>query len=132
MTGHLLVIDWMGRPHTSNDERKKNHHELSRIHKAWRAAGAQACMIARPPIMARVKVTCWARYKTRVHTDPEGIAPALKCVLDGVVDRGVLVNDTSEFIAEVRFLPPVTGPSMPDALLVHLEEVLHDAVIYPA
>lgn len=119
-TGYLLVVDWLGRPHTANDERKKHWRELSVIHRDWREAGAQAHMLVRPPRMEACFVTAWARYRRPPLTDPDAIAPATKCVLDGLVSKGMLTDDTGVFVHGCLYLPPEVAPGSPDALLVHV------------
>lgn len=118
-----LVIDWLGRPHTSNLERQKHWRALSPIHKAWREAGAQAAMIAALGPQGPAEVTAQARYRRNVMTDPDACSPALKCVIDGLVDRGVWPDDTAAHIRRVSYLPPVHAPGQPDALIVTIEEV---------
>ena len=113
-----LVIDWLGRPHTSNLERQKHWRALSPIHKQWREAGAQAAMVACVGSLGPSEVTAQARYRQNRMTDPDACAPALKCVIDGLVDRGVWPDDTAAWIRRVSYLPPVLDRDQPDALIV--------------
>jgi hypothetical protein len=118
-----LVIDWMGRPHTSNDERRKHWRALSRIHAAWRSAGQQAALIHKLRAMPPCVVTVQARYKGGRVTDPDGCAPSVKCVLDGLVDRGVWPDDTGEWVRSITYLPPLVDRSKPDALIVRVRSL---------
>lgn len=105
-----LTIDWMGRPHTSNDERRLHYRQLSRIHRSWREAGAQAAMLAKlPKGLGPSIVTFQAMYGNRVMTDAGAIAPTGKCVIDGLVDWGCWPDDNSTWVTEERYKAPVLG-----------------------
>lgn len=106
----LLVVDWVSRPHLMNDERKLHWRALSGIHADWRKAGAQACLLERPPKMEQAFITTWTQYPKGTLPDADAHAPTLKCLLDGIVDAGVLPNDNREYVKAILFLASVKGP----------------------
>lgn len=116
---HILIIDSLGRPHRSNDERKMNHWKLQRVHEQWRQAAAGHAMTARfPKGLGPCDVEAYGRYRRRPLPDVGAVSPSLKCCLDGLRDYGVWPDDTAEWVLSETCLPPVLDPSLPDALVV--------------
>lgn len=118
-----FVIDWMGRPHTSNLERKLNHFALSKIHASWKAAGTQAARISRLRDLPPCIVSFQGRYPGGTLPDTGAIAPTGKCIIDGLVDAGVWPDDKAEWVTEERYLPPIKAPGQP-AVIVTLTPVM--------
>lgn len=117
-----LRINWLGRPPTSNGRRRQHWAMQARVSRAWRDAGTQAAWIAKVPPMHRIAVTCWGEYPDRRGLpDPDGLSPALKAVLDGLVAAGVVQDDSAPFVASVTYLPPVVEPGCQPGLVVVLE-----------
>lgn len=116
-----FVIDWMGRPHTSNKERQLGHFALSKIHEEWKAAGAQARAVCHlPRAMPPCIVSFQGRYPGGNLPDTGAIAPTGKCIIDGLVAAGVWPNDTAEWVTEERYLPPIKDPGRQPAIIVTL------------
>lgn len=116
----LLEIDWLGRPHLSNAERRMGWRQLGRIHETWREAGAGAAMLAHLPQLPPCAVIARARYKRLPLPDAGAIAPTVKCVLDGLVDWGCWPDDTPAWVLSETMLPPTLDRTLPDALLIRL------------
>ena len=53
--------------------------------------------------------------------DPDGISG--KACVDGVVNNGILTNDTTEQISEVRTKQTKVGQSEPEKTVIIIEEV---------
>jgi hypothetical protein len=47
----------------------------------------------------------------------------VKCVLDGLVDRGVWPDDTGEWVRSITYLPPLVDRSKHDALIVRVRSL---------
>lgn len=118
-----FVIDWMGRPHTSNKERQLHRFALATIHRTWREAGTQAARIAKLRDLPPCAVTFQARYPSGNLPDTGAIAPTGKCIIDGLVDAGVWPDDKAEWVTEERYLPPIKAPGQP-AVIVTLTPVV--------
>lgn len=120
----VLEINWAGRPFTANGRR--HWAAQARLVKEWRDAGTMAARSAglQGALFGRVEITTQARYRRNQLTDPANIAPCAKAVIDGLRDAKVFADDTGEFVASERFLPPWHDPTRPDALLVRVVEVL--------
>ena len=50
-----------------------------------------------------VVVTCIIGYPTAARADPPNAYPTCKCLVDGIVKAGVLPDDNSDVIVEMRF-----------------------------
>ncbi len=54
--------------------------------------------------MAQAHIAIFVGYPTRVKADPPNAWPTAKAAIDGVVDSGVLVDDSSEFVFAHSFM----------------------------
>lgn len=50
-----------------------------------------------------VVMTCIIGYPTAARADPPNAYPTVKCLVDGIVKAGVLPDDNSDVIVEMRF-----------------------------
>ena len=100
-----LIVDVVGRPLLSNDTRHRQ--VLAREKKLWREAGCWIARQQRIPHLGSVQVAAWGVYPTRTMPDVGGIAPTVKAVLDGIVDAGVLKDDSPPFVQSETFYPPI-------------------------
>ena len=73
-----------------------------------------------------VEIECQMQYTRKGNfCDTDAPAPFKKAVLDTLVDRGVLVDDTSDIVRGVKYLPPIGGQETEGLLvLVHPVEVI--------
>ena len=102
----VLRLVMPGRPMNSNDRqhwRVKAH--LVRALRYEARIEARAQWGVPKPLTFPVAITVEHHTRTRRTTDTANIAPAVKCIVDGVVDSGWLPNDTPEFVASISFLP---------------------------
>lgn len=118
----LLEFDMLGRPLLTNAYMKLGPHARYKQRLPWRTTAHTLAMLRRVGSFDRIDVTAQARYKTRQLCDTDAPAPALKAVLDGLVDAGVVEDDGPAFVASVRYLAPYTDRTKPDALLVTVVE----------
>lgn len=73
----------------------------ARTVKEIRQAAALALKAAGVPPCARVKVRLvWAVSDPNRRRDPSNVMPTQKAVVDGMVDAGVVPDDTPEFVVE--------------------------------
>lgn len=113
-----LEIDWLGRPLNANRARNLHHFAKAKASSEWRAAGIMAARMAKIPPLGAASFTVQSRYTHNRLTDTDACAPALKAVLDGLVDAGVLETDTALHVKSVTYLAPFHDPAKKDALLV--------------
>lgn len=111
------------RPWTSNTERRWHHHQRADAVRRWRAAFALLAREARMPSIEAVEVTVTPFLANRRGLqDVAGCYPAAKAAIDGLVDAGVLVDDTPERLRSLTFLAPIIGQG--DALELVVTEAL--------
>ena len=118
-----LTVDHLGRPTTTNKAHNMHHRAVSTDRKRWREAGCVLARAAGIPALELIEVEAWGRYPDRRSLpDPDGVAPALKGVLDGPVDAGVIRDDSGEFVAAVTYRRPVVEAGSLPALIVLVRE----------
>lgn len=101
----------MGRPWTLNDERSQTMWKHREQTDRWRAMAMHAAR-GQLPGTKRVPHLQWARviatpYVVHPLADPGNNYPAVKAIIDGCVDAGVLINDTGEFVPTIIMHAPV-------------------------
>jgi len=107
------VLELPGRPPTINAERQGSRHwtstrALTRGYRAttkilWRDGVARKVY---PRHLDRIAVT--ARQLAtdgRWHQDIGACMPAVKAAIDGLVDAGLVPDDTPEYVVSLTFLP---------------------------
>ena len=77
----------------------------------WRSLTAQAARKAQLPTLGRVAVTLAMTPADRRRRDPDGLAGALKPALDGLVDAGVIADDSWRQVASVTLRIDAPQPS---------------------
>lgn len=122
-----LRLTLPGRPPLTNAERSghwRAHREATR---AWRETAGWAAKAGRcSAIVGPVTVTSWPTYRTgRSWPDVGAWAPALKAVVDGLVDAGILPADTADIVRYVHYHPPLRGDR--DALVVEVVPITEEA-----
>ena len=76
------------------------------VRSRWHLLAAEAGI----PHLRRARFTVLPLHADmRAPQDPAACAPEFKACLDGLVDAGVLDDDTGEHVAAVTFLPPLRG-----------------------
>lgn len=105
-----VTMRFAGRPPLLNAERAGHWRD----HRArTRALRQEACLRARSlrlPRLELVEVRSWPVYVTRASwPDVAGWMPATKAVIDGLVDAGVLPNDTPAVVRRIIFDAPRVG-----------------------
>ena len=125
-----LVSLWFPGPlWTINAERSMHHFKRAEHVKTFR----DIAMITTKVEMRRGGII---KFTTPVHVeffphqakagkiaDTANHLPPAKACLDGVVDAGLLTDDTPEFVLSQRFWPPVKGAGVGITLLIYPESV---------
>jgi hypothetical protein len=86
----------------------------------WRQAAAWAAKAAKVPALKRASITAVVhRADRRTDTDAQNRYPTIKAAVDGVVDAGVLPNDTDRFLLSLTIRPgkPVSRSDYPRGVL---------------
>ena len=87
--------------------------QKARRTRALRVRAALAARAARIPPMARARITVHVHGRTRARTDPANAYPAVKALVDGLVDAGVLPDDDAAHLdgPDMRLGDPI--PHLP-------------------
>jgi crossover junction endodeoxyribonuclease RusA len=117
----LLVIPM--RPTLTNAVHNMHFRKASAERKKWRGMGLALAEQAKVPACTAIEVTCWGVYPGGRLPDPDAVAPSLKGVLDGLVDAGVVPDDTGEWVKAITYLPAVKEKGVDAALHVLIEDV---------
>lgn len=99
----------------SNDRRDRRGDPRRRI---WRDAANVYARAARLPKLGRAHITAELRFRDRRRRDSHNYYPTLKAVIDGLVDYGLLDDDSSEYLVgpDIR-LGPVTTTAIGELVL---------------
>lgn len=117
----MITIDIPMRPWTANRQRVMHHMDVAKLVKLWREAAAKACEGAgslQTPVLVDVRLF----LKGKRSMDCGACYPAVKAAIDGMVDAGVIPDDTPFFLAGILMHAPVLG-----ATHDHMEIRVHGA-----
>lgn len=96
------------RPWTTNQERKKgSHYQRSQITKWWREAFADAVDEAGIPALDSVRIEVTPILPDNKIQDTGACYPTAKAAIDGLVDAGVLEDDSPQYVTTITFHSPV-------------------------
>ena len=124
----LEVTLLLGRPPTSNRARAAHWNENQKSTKEWRTAAGwhwrEAAWDNRRGRLLRIRepVTIVAvpyHKDLRTPQDTGACWPAVKAAVDGLVDAGIVVDDSGEHVAEIRMLAPVRNAGV-DGLMIQV------------
>lgn len=119
-----FILSYPKRPLTTNAERSGNRWTRATITKEWREAYAWIARKERVPSMKWINVTVQPFQKRGRLQDTAACNPAAKAAIDGLVDAGVVPDDTGEYVRQITFLPCVRGD---DQLTLIIQGVREDA-----
>lgn len=138
---HTFTIDFLGRPHTMNDERQAHHFTSAKIRREWKEATIKMCVVTRAPRgLERIGVLIQPIYTKGNLPDPDASAPTAKAILDGLVTGktkgqpgyGVVPDDCGKHVAYVCLMAPIKDPSCNPGVRVTIIERTNDAEELPA
>lgn len=102
----IFALEFFQRPWTTNAERAGNRWERARLTKEWRVGFQLLAKSEKIPPMAWITVTVEPHQKGGRLQDVGACNPAVKAAIDGLVDAGVLPDDSPEFVKSLVYLPP--------------------------
>lgn len=112
-------LEFDSRPWTTNSERRGNRWVRASLTKEWRTAFHWLCAEQRMPPLAWCHITAepWLASR-RGMQDTGACSPAVKAAIDGLVDAGLLQDDSPKFVRQLTFVAPQIGR---DALVLIIE-----------
>ena len=104
-----FILTYQRRPITTNAERAGNRWGRAETTKEWREAFAWIARKEHVPRMRWINVTVQPFQKRGRLQDTAACNPSAKAAIDGLVDAGVVPDDSGEFVRQITFLPCVRG-----------------------
>ena len=101
-----FTLELNQKPWTTNTERSTNRYKIGGFTSQWRGAFAWLAKSQKIPPMKWIEVTAEPHQKFGRLQDIGACNPAVKAAIDGLVDAGVLPDDSSEYMQRLTFLPP--------------------------
>ena len=94
------------RPWTTNGERAGNRWQRAELVKTWRSAFHVLAKSEKSPEMEWISVTVEPHQKGGRLQDVGACNPSVKAAIDGIVDAGVLPDDSPKYMKSLIFLTP--------------------------
>lgn len=104
-----FILSYPHKPLTTNAERAGNRWARASSVREWRTAFASLAKEEQIPPMRWINVTVQPFQKRGPLQDTAACNPSVKAAIDGLVDAGVVPDDTGEHVREITFLPCVRG-----------------------
>lgn len=105
-----FFVEHTERPWTTNAERAGNRWERARKTKEWREAFAWLVLQARIPQLAWCEIVAEPWLKNRSGMQDTGAChPAVKAAIDGLVDAGLIADDTPDIVRQITYRAPQVG-----------------------
>jgi len=95
------------KPWTTNAERAGNRWQRAELVKTWRNAFKFLAIQQKIPMLTDVTITAQPYQKLGRLQDVGACNPAVKAAIDGLVDAGVMQDDSPEFLNAITFLQPI-------------------------
>jgi crossover junction endodeoxyribonuclease RusA len=102
----IYRLEYNQRPWTTNAERAGNRWERATLTKEWRLGFQLLAKSERIPPMVWMSVTVEPHQKGGRLQDVGACNPSVKAAIDGIVDAGVLPDDSSQYVKSLIYLPP--------------------------
>lgn len=103
------IITFPGRPPTHNAERRKHWSSANHLSETWRLEGRLRARTLTPFDPTRKVVIEVAQGCTKNLPDPGSSYDVVKAIIDGLVDGGLLKDDSPKYVDRLTFLAPVKG-----------------------
>lgn len=106
------------KPLNTNAERRGNRFARADHVKEWRGAFYWLTKKAKVPRMRWITITVEPSQARGRLADTAACNPSVKAAIDGIVDAGIIPDDTGDYVRMITFLPVLRGP---DQLTVTIE-----------
>lgn len=103
------ILSFPKKPLNTNAERRGNRFQRADHVKEWRGAYYWLCKQEKVPRMKWISVTAQPFQKRGKLADTSACNPSVKAAIDGIVDAGVIPDDTGEYVRRITFLPTQRG-----------------------
>ena len=107
---------------TVNAERNRHWAWRSTRAKQWRSDTCWLAKAAHVPALTRARIDVQVEQAKGRLADVEAHSPAVKAAIDGIIDAGVLPDDSGEYLASVVFHAPTRSPDKIGRLILTISE----------
>ena len=112
-----FTITYPERPWTTNAERAGNRWKRAESVKQWRTAFMLLAKAQSVPELTKVHIVAQPYQKNGQMADVAAHNPAVKAAIDGIVDAGVMKDDSPQHLLSITFLPPKRGRNALDIVI---------------
>jgi crossover junction endodeoxyribonuclease RusA len=116
----MYSLEYPKRPWTTNFERSKNRWVRANLTKEWRSAFMLLARQKKIPKLNQIEIEVEVWLKGGRLQDVAACNPAVKAAIDGLVDAGVIEDDSPEYLKSIKFYAPQRGRN---SLVLHIKEV---------
>lgn len=103
------MLTYWKKPITTNTERAGNRWGRAESTKEWRETFTWLARKEKIPAMKWINVTAQPFQKMGRLQDTAACNPSVKAAIDGLVDAGVIPDDSGEYVRMIIFMPPLRG-----------------------
>ena len=103
------IVEYEARPWTTNKERAGNKWERASLTKKWRGDFAKLAKYRNAPKYDWVNIQVDLTLYRGILQDPGACFPSVKAAIDGLVDAGVLEDDSPKYVKSLLFTAPQRG-----------------------
>lgn len=101
----MWTLFYPKRPWTTNTDRNLNPYKRAGKIKEWRKAYFDLATQAKIPLQRKIAVVITPVLPDRRKQDTAACNPAAKAAIDGLIDAGVILDDTREYLEFILFKP---------------------------
>lgn len=103
------ILSFPKKPLNTNAERRGNRFGRADHVKEWRGAFYWLAKKEKIPRMKWINVTAQPFQARGRLADTAACNPSVKAAIDGLVDAGIVPDDTGEYVRKITFLPVQRG-----------------------
>ena len=105
-----FVLEFPERPWTTNAERSGNRWDRAKKTKYWRQGFHYLALEQQIPKLQWCEITAEPWLKNRSGMQDTGAChPAVKAAIDGIVDSGIIEEDTPDIVRAITYVYPKVG-----------------------
>lgn len=104
-----FVLTFGAKPWTHNAERRMHRYERAALVKQWRESFGWLARQRQIPASDWIHVVAVPFQRRGPLQDVSACHPAVKAAVDGLVDTGVVPDDTAQYVPLVAYMPAVRG-----------------------
>jgi hypothetical protein len=119
----MIVFRVAERPWTTNAERKGNRWVRAEKVSECRGTFGWLAKAQRLPLLTNARVTVELLQKGRLQ-DTAACNPYVKAAIDGLVDGGILLDDTPDHLVSITFCAPTRAKF--DEITITIEGEIHE------